>query len=49
MAIKLVLGLLALFSVTLSSANEFAGGDVVHLTSSNYDDLVSPRQLLLAQ
>jgi len=37
-AMKVTLALCVLFAV--ASANEFVGGDIVHLTSSNYDDVV---------
>ena len=36
-----MLSAIALFALLCAaSANEFVGGDVVHLTSSNYDDMV---------
>ena len=39
----LSLALVALLSLTsFAVADEFAGGDVVNLTSSNYDDAVRP-------
>lgn len=38
-SMQVALALLSLFAVA-SFANEFVGGDVVHLTSANYDDMV---------
>eukprot|EP00967_Tisochrysis_lutea_P015938 scaffold17966_cov16-Tisochrysis_lutea.AAC.1 len=36
-AMKIAVAFALLFAI-VAKANEFVGGDVVHLTSSNYDD-----------